>query len=280
MSGWIRQDGTWWATAADAEHMRALGHHLAAVLRPGDVVVLDGPLGAGKTTLTQGIGEALGVRGPVTSPTFVIARQHPGPRVGMVHVDAYRLGGSVEDVTIAEAKALFETNVFGAMRTVKAVAPVMRGQKSGLIIFVSSIGGLIGLPFQGLYSSTKFAVEGLAEAMSMELRPFGVDVVIAEPGDFATGFTANRVKAVASESADSGYKEAYKRAMRNIEKDENSGYKPDVFAIAISRIINSRRRKLRYMIGSPLQKSSVFIKKVLPSRLFERIMAWYYTGSR
>lgn len=96
MSGWIRQDGTWWATAADAEHMRALGHHLAAVLRPGDVVVLDGPLGAGKTTLTQGIGEALGVRGPVTSPTFVIARQHPGPRVGMVHVDAYRLGGSVE----------------------------------------------------------------------------------------------------------------------------------------------------------------------------------------
>ncbi|HNV34564.1 MAG TPA: SDR family oxidoreductase [Bacillota bacterium] len=190
------------------------------------------------------------------------------------------LGGSVEDVTIAEAKALFETNVFGAMRTVKAVAPVMRGQKSGLIIFVSSIGGLIGLPFQGLYSSTKFAVEGLAEAMSMELRPFGVDVVIAEPGDFATGFTANRVKAVASESADSGYKEAYKRAMRNIEKDENSGYKPDVFAIAISRIINSRRRKLRYMIGSPLQKSSVFIKKVLPSRLFERIMAWYYTGSR
>ena len=190
------------------------------------------------------------------------------------------LGGSVEDVTIAEAKALFETNVFGAMRTVKAVAPVMRGQKSGLIIFVSSIGGIIGLPFQGLYSSTKFAVEGLAEAMSMELRPFGVDVVIAEPGDFATGFTANRVKAVASESADSGYKEAYKRAMRNIEKDENSGYKPDVFAIAISRIINSRRRKLRYMIGSPLQKSSVFIKKVLPSRLFERIMAWYYTGSR
>ena len=190
------------------------------------------------------------------------------------------LGGSVEDVTIAEAKALFETNVFGAMRTVKAVAPVMRGQKSGLIIFVSSIGGLIGLPFQGLYSSTKFAVEGLAEAMSMELRPFGVDVVIAEPGDFATGFTANRVKAVASESADSGYKEAYKRAMRNIEKDENSGYKPDVFAIAISRIINSRRRKLRYMIGSPLQKSSVFIKKVLPSRFFERIMAWYYTGSR
>ncbi|OQB47148.1 MAG: Ribitol 2-dehydrogenase [Firmicutes bacterium ADurb.Bin153] len=190
------------------------------------------------------------------------------------------LGGSVEDVTIAEAKALFETNVFGAMRTVKAVAPVMRGQKSGLIIFVSSIGGLIGLPFQGLYSSTKFAVEGLAEAMSMELRPFGVDVVIAEPGDFATGFTANRVKAVASESADSDYKEAYRRAMRNIEKDENSGYKPDVFAIAISRIINSRRRKLRYMIGSPLQKSSVFIKKVLPSRLFERIMAWYYTGSR
>lgn len=190
------------------------------------------------------------------------------------------LGGSVEDISIAEAKALFETNVFGVLRTVKAAAPVMRKQRSGLIVFVSSIGGLIGLPFQGMYSSTKFAIEGLAEAMSMELRPFGVDVVIVEPGDFATGFTANRVKAAMSEAPDSEYKETYKRAMRNIEKDENSGYKPDVFAIALSRIISSRRRKLRYMIGSPLQKSSVFIKKVLPARLFERIMGWYYTGSR
>lgn len=190
------------------------------------------------------------------------------------------LGGSVEDASIDEAKAIFETNLFGTMRAAKAALPVMREMKSGLIIFVSSIGGVIGLPFQGLYSSTKFALEGLAEAMSMEVRGFGIDVVIVEPGDFATGFTANRVKAAAALSEGSAYKAAFARAMKNIEKDETSGYKPDVFASAVSKIISSRRRKLRYMIGSPLQKSSVAIKRILPSRLFESIMSWYYTGSR
>ena len=81
-----------------AAHMRGLGRRLAALLRPGDLVVLTGPLGAGKTTLVQGIGQGLGVRGPVTSPTFVIARVHPkaGHGPALVHVDAYRLGSRAE----------------------------------------------------------------------------------------------------------------------------------------------------------------------------------------
>ena len=81
-----------------AAQMRALGRRLAALLRPGDLVVLAGPLGAGKTTLTAGIGEGLGVRGPVTSPTFVIVRVHPAPGAGpaLVHADAYRLGSRAE----------------------------------------------------------------------------------------------------------------------------------------------------------------------------------------
>jgi len=93
---WRAQDGVLRATAADAEQMRALGSDVGRVLRPGDVVVLDGPLGAGKTTFTQGVGAALAVRGRVTSPTFVIARSHPGPGPALVHVDAYRLGSVVE----------------------------------------------------------------------------------------------------------------------------------------------------------------------------------------
>ena len=96
MTGWHRDGQAWCATARDAEQMRALGADLAAHLAPGDVVVLDGPLGAGKTTFTQGIGSALAVRGSVTSPTFVIARTHPGPGPALVHVDAYRLHDSVE----------------------------------------------------------------------------------------------------------------------------------------------------------------------------------------
>jgi len=84
------------------EDTQALGRELAGVLRPGDLVVLVGPLGAGKTALTQGIGAGLGVGEPVTSPTFVIARVHGGGRVPLVHVDAYRLGGAadVEDLDL------------------------------------------------------------------------------------------------------------------------------------------------------------------------------------
>ncbi|MGB7982631.1 MAG: tRNA (adenosine(37)-N6)-threonylcarbamoyltransferase complex ATPase subunit type 1 TsaE [Candidatus Nanopelagicales bacterium] len=96
MTGWHREGQGWSASAHDAEQMRALGADVAGRLLPGDVVVLDGPLGAGKTTFTQGIGTALSVRGAVTSPTFVIARRHPGPGPALVHVDAYRLAGSVE----------------------------------------------------------------------------------------------------------------------------------------------------------------------------------------
>lgn len=93
---WVRDGRAWMGSADDAEEMRALGADLGRHLRAGDVVVLDGPLGAGKTTLTQGIGAALGVRGAVTSPTFVIARIHPGPGPALVHVDAYRIGTGLE----------------------------------------------------------------------------------------------------------------------------------------------------------------------------------------
>jgi tRNA threonylcarbamoyladenosine biosynthesis protein TsaE len=93
---WHRHGQVWSAAARTGDQMRELGEDLASVLGPGDVLVLDGPLGAGKTTLTQGIGTALKVRGAVTSPTFVIARSHPGPGPALVHVDAYRLRAAVE----------------------------------------------------------------------------------------------------------------------------------------------------------------------------------------
>jgi len=107
VTGWVHDGQAWCAPADSAEQMRERGAEVAALLRAGDVLILDGPLGAGKTTFTQGIGTALSVRGQVTSPTFVIARSHPPlmlptPEAGaepapwLVHVDAYRLGGAVE----------------------------------------------------------------------------------------------------------------------------------------------------------------------------------------
>jgi tRNA threonylcarbamoyladenosine biosynthesis protein TsaE len=98
------------STIPTAEAMQLLGRRIADVLRPGDLVVLTGPLGAGKTTLVQGIGAGLGVDGPVVSPTFVIARVHRGGRVPLVHVDAYRLG-SVEEVDDLDLDAVLEDSV-------------------------------------------------------------------------------------------------------------------------------------------------------------------------
>ncbi|MCQ4046338.1 tRNA (adenosine(37)-N6)-threonylcarbamoyltransferase complex ATPase subunit type 1 TsaE [Streptantibioticus rubrisoli] len=104
-------------TVETADRMRELGHRLAALLRPGDLVLLSGELGAGKTTLTRGLGEGLGVRGAVTSPTFVIARVHPSLTGGpaLVHVDAYRLGGGLDemedldlDVSLTESVVVVE----------------------------------------------------------------------------------------------------------------------------------------------------------------------------
>ncbi len=186
----------------------------------------------------------------------------------------------MEDASIAEAKAIFETNFFGSLRVCKAVLPQMRSQKSGLIMLVSSVAGVFGVPFQGVYSSTKFAIEGIADSMSMEVRQFGVDVVILEPGDFNTGFTANRVKAAAAETEDSPYRKAYLKALKNIEKDEASGHTADYLAVAVARIIKSKYRRLRYVIGSPLEKLAIVLKRTLPSRFFEGLLYWYYMMSR
>jgi tRNA threonylcarbamoyladenosine biosynthesis protein TsaE len=125
MSRWRRDGAAWCAVAADADQMRDLGADVAAVLRAGDVLVLDGPLGAGKTTFTQGIGTALGVRGAVTSPTFVIARRHPGPDLALVHVDAYRLGSQaeVEDLDLGVELASSVTVVEWGAGKVEGLAP-------------------------------------------------------------------------------------------------------------------------------------------------------------
>lgn len=105
--------------------MRQLGADLATVLRAGDLVVLDGPLGAGKTTMTQGIGAALQVRGPVTSPTFVIARSHRGPRAGLLHMDAYRLSGAgeVDDLDLDDELSRSVTVVEWGAGKVEELAP-------------------------------------------------------------------------------------------------------------------------------------------------------------
>ncbi len=193
----------------------------------------------------------------------------------VVHCAGYGIGGAVEDTDDDEVAALLETNFLGALRVCRAALPILRRQGAGTLILVSSIGGRIGLPFQGMYSATKFALEGLAESLSMETRSLGVRVVLLEPGDFRTGFTDRRVR-VRRAGAGSAYRGAFARTLHVVESDERGGATPEPIGRLVEAILNRRRPRLRYMVGPLPQRLAVRLKSVLPGRLFEALLSTYY----
>jgi NAD(P)-dependent dehydrogenase (short-subunit alcohol dehydrogenase family) len=193
----------------------------------------------------------------------------------VVNNAGYGLAGAVEDTELEEAKAQMETNFFGVDRLCRAALPIMRQQGGGYLVSISSIGGLIGIPFQGLYSASKFAVEGLMESLRAEVKPYGIRVVLIEPGDFHTGFTASRRK---TRSAEPGtiYATRFAKALAVMEKDETRGPSPEQVGYLLERIITKKSPRLRYMIGPLSEKVAVGLKKILPSGLFEWAIMMYY----
>ena len=186
------------------------------------------------------------------------------------------IAGSIEDTSLEEARQQLDTNFFGTLRVCRAALPVMRRQGAGLIVNISSLGGLIGLPFQGLYSASKFAVEGMTEVLRMEVRPFGVRVALIEPGDFRTSFTAQRRKAVAAQTP-GAYSAHFAKALATMERDEAGGADPRAVAMLLQRIINSRSPRPRYKVGGFFQKLSVgLLRKILPQKLFEYLLMASY----
>ena len=132
----------------------------------------------------------------------------------------------------------------------------------------------MGLPFQGFYSASKFAIEGYCEALRLETRSFGVTVTVVRPGDFSTGFTGSRKK-TANPEALQVYK-TYAESMGKVEHDETGGLKPQVLARKISKIIRKRRPRYGYVVASFEQRLSVLLKRILPARWFARILGNYY----
>ena len=184
------------------------------------------------------------------------------------------ISGPLEFATEEEIRLQMDTNFMGLVHCVDAVLPYMRQQKSGKIVALSSIGGLMGLPFQGFYSASKFAIEGFCEALRLETKKFGIKVVVLRPGDFSTGFTGSRKK-VANEAALQAYP-IYKTAIEKVEHDENGGLKPTVLAKKISKIIHKRNPRHGYVVASFEQKLSVVLKRILPAKWFARILGSYY----
>jgi short-subunit dehydrogenase len=180
--------------------------------------------------------------------------------------------GSLEDTTIEEAKFQLETNFFGSLRVCRAVLPIMRQQLSGYIINISSIGGLIGLPFQSAYCASKFALEGAMESLRMEVRPFNIHVVLIEPGDFKTAITSHRQK-TAESTQNSAYGDTFKKVLRIVESGECNGPTPERVAELLYYVICKKSPRLRYTVGNISQRIAVPLKKILPTRLFESLIS-------
>lgn len=182
--------------------------------------------------------------------------------------------GSVEEIPITTAKQIFETNFFGVMRVCQATAPIMREQKRGHIINISSIAGEVGVPLRGIYSASKFAMEAMTEVLRMELKAFGVQVVIVQPGDFNTALGQNRTHV--DPDPDSPYELIFKAIEEQIEEGMNSAPTPEPVGRRIEKIAKNNHPRLRYRVGSMLEVITPTLRKILPGSLYERLIMGFY----
>jgi NAD(P)-dependent dehydrogenase (short-subunit alcohol dehydrogenase family) len=172
----------------------------------------------------------------------------------LVNNAGYGFFGSLEDTLIEEIKAQFETNFFGVIRVTQQVLPVMRKQNSGgTIVNVSSVGGRIGVPVLSAYQSTKFALEGLSESLSYELEPFGISVVIIEPGFIRTNIinsSTSAEKALDSKSPYFPLMQKVKNHFKSMMENASSSSPPEEVAKVILQAITSENPQLRYTVGN------------------------------
>ncbi len=178
------------------------------------------------------------------------------------------LAGPVELTPIAEAKAQVETNFWGAVRLVQAALPAMRARGTGRLVLISSIVGVIGVPFQAFYTASKFAMEGYAEALAYEVAPFGIDVTLVQPGNVRTDFTASRRDVRAPD--DDPYAAVTTKAINKMERDEANGVAPEAAAAIIQRVLESARPPRRVSVGKFDERIGLMAKRLMPYRFFER----------
>ena len=192
----------------------------------------------------------------------------------LVNNAGYGSYGAIEDVTLDEARRQFEVNVFGLGRLTQLVLPHMRAQRSGTIINISSIGGRLTTPLGGWYHATKYAVEALSDALRMETAPFGIDVVVIEPGGIRTewsGIAADHLEETAEGSAYASQIKAVANSMRS-ESTNKRQSPPSVIADTVEKIVTARKPRTRYVVGFAA-KPLVTLRRLLPDRAFDRIIS-------
>jgi NAD(P)-dependent dehydrogenase (short-subunit alcohol dehydrogenase family) len=186
----------------------------------------------------------------------------------VVAAAGWGVAGAAEFTSLSAAKAQFETNFWGCVRVVQSALPHMRAQRAGRIVLISSIGGVIGIPFQAYYSASKFALEGFAESLGYEVGPFGITVTLVQPGNIKTDFTASRHLDDAADG-DRVYAAAMHKAIEVMERDEASGAPAQQVATIVQRMLEATRPPRRVSVGKAGERAGLVAKRVLPFRVFE-----------
>ncbi|HEY8364385.1 MAG TPA: SDR family NAD(P)-dependent oxidoreductase [Haloplasmataceae bacterium] len=189
----------------------------------------------------------------------------------LINCPGYGLAGSVEDISTEEAKALFDTNFFGIMSCCRKVLPIMRKQKEGLIVNISSVAGFISIPYQSMYSASKYALEAMTEALRIEVKPFNIRVSMIAPGDMKTNFE----RIYAKNSNTSVYKDRCTKAVNAMIASEEKGPSPEIVIKELKKILKRKNPAIRRVVGWQY-KAIAFLKRILPSRFIEYVISKIY----
>ena len=198
--------------------------------------------------------------------------QEINARTQRLDVLVYSIGdgiaGAVEEISIREAIPVFEANFWGAVRLAQSVVPLMRHRRQGHVVFISSIGGEVGVPFRGFYCASKFALEAFAEALRLEVAPFGISVSLIQPPGVRTPAVEN-VRYACAPLAE--YAECQQALTRRFNQAMRDGIQPERVARAILKVLSSRRKPLRVRVGVQA-RGLLGLRRVLPQIAFERLL--------
>ncbi len=187
----------------------------------------------------------------------------------LINNAGFCVSGPIESISIEETKTQIDTNYLGVVRVTQKFLPHFRARNFGYILNISSMAGLIGMPFQAHYSASKFALEGFTEALRLELSPFNIKVCNINPGDFKTNFTTNRK---ISKTITPAYQTKFEQVLSIYENDEKNGSDPILIAKLIDGLIKKKNLKIRYIVGKPSQTIAISLKRIFGARFFETML--------
>ncbi|QDH17223.1 oxidoreductase [Swingsia samuiensis] len=191
----------------------------------------------------------------------------------LVNNAGYGSYGAIEDVSMEEARSQFEVNIFGAMRLIQLILPTMRAQRSGTIVNITSMGGKIYTPLGGWYHGTKFALEALSDCLRMEVEPFGINVVVIEPGGIKTEWGGIAAKKLRETSEQGVYQRQAQAVAHSLQNEANAKLlsSPEVIANTIVKAVSIRKPKTRYAVGFGA-KPLIFLRALLSDRCFDSLI--------